>query len=118
MKNNEFGDVLIPAIVFIAIALCVFCGTNYLLKGISKIDTEEKQEKEARVERYNNAVKDGYKVYYNGTAASGDALAIDIKTIGDFDIVFDDENKAIKVKDKRHYSGGSDSFYYINGRFY
>ena len=112
---NELGDILIHTIIFIAITLCVFCGTDYLLEGVSKIDTEEKQEKEVEVKRYNNAVKNGYKVYYNGAAASGDALAINVKTIGDFDIVFDDKNKAIKVKDKRYHNGGSNSFFYING---
>lgn len=95
------------------IALIVVLGGLVSMGVLSDIYTCDKE-----LARYNNAVKNGYKVYYNGAAASGDALAINVKTIGDFDIVFDDKNKAIKVKDKRYHNGGSNSFFYINGLCY
>ena len=42
----------------------------------------------------------GYKVYYNGQSASGDAIGITKNTLGDYDIIYDDDKKIVKIMER------------------
>ena len=103
MKKNW---VMIPLIIIFAV-LMVFVGYN-----IKIANDASDMEREERFKRYETAVKDGYKVYYNGAAASGDALGIDKYNIGvKFDITYNDKDKTIVIM-PIHYSGGN-TYYFI-----
>ena len=63
---------------------------------INKMGDFDKQDAEA-IKRYEKAVDNGYKVYYNGQSASGDAIGITKNTLGDYDIIYDDDKKIMKI---------------------
>lgn len=93
-KTDEYGCDAIRHRVIILVITVIMLLTIPIL--INKMGDFDKKDAEA-VKRYEKAVDNGYKVYYNGHSASGDAIGITKGTLGNYDIIYDDDKKIVKI---------------------
>lgn len=94
-NDKKVTKLVVCTAVGIAVIIAVIIGTNaFLGKYITDADKT--------YSRFTRTVSDGsgYSVYYNGQAVSGSALGITEDNIDDYDIIYDDDNKTVKIMHK------------------
>ena len=98
-KTDGYGcDAIRYRKVIILAAIVIVLGLTLPIL-INKMGDFDEKNVEA-VKRYEKAVDNGYKVYFNGQSASGDAIDITENTLGDYNITYDDNKKIVKIMKK------------------
>ena len=90
MMSRQRSHILgVGMLIVLAVSLVTTAG-NVLIPQVE-------ESRKSEVKQYNDSLKSGYTLYYEGQKSTGDAINVNKDTISDYDISYDKDKRIVRV---------------------